>query len=169
MHYLISLLFVCITLFASHYDVNPQNSQVTFKIKHLIFSTIKGEFKKFEGTYELIDGNLKNLKGSVDVASVYTGSIKRDKNLVSKEFFDVEKYPHMTMQLLYVQNDEAVVSLRIKEKEEQIRLKIEHTDKRLKLTGQISRKTFGLRWSKSVEAGGLVVGDKVNIKIIISY
>ncbi len=160
-----ALLILTTNLFATNYSVDPDRSHVTFKVRHLLFSTVKGSFRDFSGSYTIDDGRLEALEGRVKAASVTTGSEKRDRYLLSDKFFNPRHYPDMTMRLLYMQKGDAVVSLKIKNISDQVRLKTTLTDDGVTLRGKISRKAFGLTWGGAIEAGGVVVGDDVRIRI----
>lgn len=170
-----SVLLLCFSFMiatAATYKVDQAHSKVTFQLRHLLFSHVNGTFSAFDGNYTIDHNRLTDLNGYVQVASISTKSPKRDKYLVSPEFFDVAKYPKMTMRLLYVKDHEAITEVTIKERTEQVPFNITLTASQpkphLKLEGKISRKAFGLTWGKAVETGGVVVGDKVKIVIDLS-
>ena len=81
---------------AANYEVDASHSSVAFKVRHMMVSNVKGHFSSFSGAYEVTDGVLKSLNGTVDVKSVDTGIEKRDEHLRSADFFNVEKNPKMT-------------------------------------------------------------------------
>ncbi len=169
MKYLITLMLFFTTLLATQIGLTPQNTTVTFKVRHLFFSTVQGRFGDLNGTCEISpQRKLEKLGGSVRVSSISTGSKKRDTHLVSDAFFDAQKYPLMTMRLQDVRGDKATASLTIRGVTRTIPLKITHETDGFILQGKISRKDFGLVWGKAVEATGAVVGDTVRIRIVLS-
>ena len=171
-HIFKTVLLLCFSFMiaaAATYEVDQAHSKITFQLRHLLFTHVNGTFSAFDGNYTLDHNRLTDLNGYVQVASISTNSAKRDKYLVSPDFFNVSKYPKMTMRLLYVKDHEAVTEVTIKDRTEQVPFKITLTASQpkphLKLAGKISRKAFGLTWGKAVETGGFVVGDEVKIVI----
>ncbi len=153
-------------LLAKSVDVDVANSVVEFKVRHMLFTKTKGIFEKFSGHYEIDDETKKllSLEGEVETASINTKDKKRDEYLKSEAFFDVEKYPTMTLKLLKVEDAKALVKLTIKGYSQEVLFDIKE---RLLLRGKISRKAFGLHFSKLAEAGGIAVGDEVAIMIAL--
>lgn len=168
MKYLITLMLLCVTLPATEVPLTPQNTEVTFKVRHLFISTVKGRFTRLHGRCDIEKERLKMLFGSVEVASITTGSEKRDTHLVSEAFFDAARYPRMSLQLKSVDGDRAVAALTIRQTTHDLPLKIDKQAGTILLTGKISRKAYGLVWGKAVEATGAVVGDTVRIAISIT-
>src|SRR5579859_2115519 len=82
------------------WSIDPMHSEVQFKVKHLVISTVTGSFKNFEGSVETEGDDFSNAKidFSIDVASVDTTQTQRDGHLKSADFFDAEKYPHIKFQ-----------------------------------------------------------------------
>src|SRR5258706_9630541 len=92
--FLIILVFTSQLSFAAIYDVDPDHSTVSFKIRHL-FSKVEGRFQKFQGTFEYEPGKPETWKtsGTIEAVSIDTNVAKRDAHLRSADFFDVEKFP----------------------------------------------------------------------------
>ncbi|DAB30896.1 MAG TPA: hypothetical protein CFH84_01555, partial [Sulfurimonas sp. UBA12504] len=105
----ISLFFSVSSLFATVFTVDGSHTNVAFKVKHMMISTVNGEFQKFSGNFELDDETkaLKALSGDIDVASINTNIDKRDEHLRSDEIFDAQKYPKITFVLDKVKGDKA--------------------------------------------------------------
>src|SRR5688572_32160233 len=80
--------------------LDPMHSEVQFKVKHLVISTVTGSFKKFEGTMETGNDDFTNanITFSLDVNSIDTNQDQRDGHLKGADFFDAEKYPAITFQ-----------------------------------------------------------------------
>ncbi len=160
--------------------VDPVHSEVQFKIKHLVISTITGSFNNFQGG---ATSDLENFEGaeihfSLDVNSIDTNQGMRDAHLKSADFFDAETYPHITFQSNYfhkVKGDlfklSGLLTLKgitkpieldaefggsEKDSEGNIRLGFE-------VQGRLSRQEFGLNYNKLTDAGGLVVGEDVKL------
>lgn len=166
------------TLFAGMYKVDVDHSNVAFKVKHMMISNVKGEFKKFSGTFEYDEktNSLKALQGIVDIDSISTDNAKRDAHLKSADFFDAAKYPTMSYVLERVKGDTAYGKLTIHGITKEVKMELEtsgtvvkdpwgNTRTGLSLSGKINRKDFGLNWNQVIEAGGVMVGDEVKMSI----
>lgn len=171
------VLATALSLYAGTYELDKSHSNVGFKVKHLMVSNVTGNFGEYDGSFALKDGKLTALEGTVKTASINTENVKRDHHLRSADFFDAEKYPVMTMKLVSVKGDEAMVALTIKDVTKQVPMEIEMGGEvddpwgnhraGLELTGKIDRTEYGLKWNKALEAGGVVVGDTVKITIAL--
>jgi len=158
--------------------LDPMHSEVQFKIKHLVISTVTGSFKTFEGTVTTEGDTFEgaNAEFSLDVASIDTNQEMRDNHLKGPEFFDAEKYPKITFKSTSITNDTLTGDLTIKDVTKPVTLDIEHggtaTDfygnlkAGFEITGKINRKDFGLSWNGVTEAGAVVVGE--DVKLIIN-
>lgn len=166
------------TLFGGNYNVDVSHSNVAFKVKHMMVSNVKGQFDTFSGTFEYDEKtkSLVALHGEVDVNSIDTQIEKRDAHLKGEDFFDVAKYPSMSLTLVKVKGDKAYVKLTMHGVTKEIEMELEtsgavikdpwgNTRTGLSLSGVINRKDFGLNWNKVMEAGGVVVGEDVKISI----
>lgn len=163
------------------YSIDPMHSKVGFEIPHLVISSVEGKFKTFTGTLVLDEKIEKSkLNAEVDIASIDTSVDDRDKHLKSPDFFDAVKYPKMTFVSTAVTGKadafKLVGDLTIKDKTKSVTFDAKYlgtvkdaygnTKAAFTATTKISRKEFGLTWSKMVEAGP-VVGDEVTIKLNI--
>jgi polyisoprenoid-binding protein YceI len=165
---------------AIKWKIDPAHSEVQFRVKHLMITTVTGYFKKFdlEVVTESEDFNsTKEVVFTADIDSIDTNSAQRDVHLKSADFFDGEKYK----QLRFVgtsykaKEDEANLSgdLTIRDITKPVVLKIEfggiavdpygQTKAGFTVKGRISRKEFGLTWNAVTEAGHIVVGDEIRI------
>lgn len=175
---LLASLLGAATLFAGTYNVDPDHSNVAFKVKHMMISNVKGQFDKFSGSfvYDEKTKTLQSLQGVVDVNSISTDNAKRDAHLKSADFFDVAKYPKMTMTLTKVKGDYAYVKLTIHGITKDVKMELETSGMVIKdpwgnvrtglsLSGKVNRKDFGLNWNQLIEAGGVMVGDRVKISV----
>lgn len=170
---------------AATYDIDPVHSTVSFKVKHLMVSWVRGSFKKFSGT---IDFDAKNpgataLAASIDAGSIDTGNGDRDGHLKSPEFFDVAKFPTLDFKATKVKpagkgKFTVTGDLTLHGVTKPVSMLVEGlgtevTDPwgNVKIgasgTAKLNRKEFGLSWSKALEAGGVVVGDDVEIALDI--
>lgn len=177
------LLFVPLFIFltflnanASEYVIDTAHTHIGFSVKHLMISTVKGEFKNFEADldFDAPTNTFKKMNATIDAKSVNTGIEKRDNHLRSADFFDIAKYPNITFKATKFSKDAIVGDLTIKDVTKQITLKPTINgvikfggDNRVgfSLEGEINRKDFGLNWNKALETGGVLVGEEVKIVI----
>jgi len=176
---LLAVLFLSSSLFASGYNIDPVHSKVSFKVKHLMITNVYGTFSKYDATidYDEKSKKLRSLMANIDVNSISTENVKRDKHLRSADFFDAAKFPNMKFVILSISDDEAVGELTIKGITKKITFDFENngivkdpwgnTRLGLALEGKISRKEFNLTWNKVLETGSVVVGDKIKITVDI--
>lgn len=171
------------TLTTTKWAIDPTHSEVQFKVKHLVISTVTGAFKSFEGSLETENDDFDGAKASfsLDVNSIDTNTADRDAHLKSEDFFAADKYPNITFDgKLHSQANgklQLVGDLTIKETTKQVTLDVElggtmvdgygQTKAGFEITGAINRKDFGLTWSMVTEAGGVVVGDEVKLQLNI--
>ena len=162
------------------YKIDVDHSDVMFKVKHLMISTVTGIFKKFDATLEVDENDLTNAKVyfEADIDSVDTKKEQRDAHLKSDDFFNAEKFPKMTFtstSIEKVQDEEYRLNgdLTIRDITKPVALKVEFNGdivdpwgkerKGFEINGKINRKDFGLKWSAVTEAGGVVVADDVKL------
>ncbi len=168
---------------AATYTVDPEHSSVTFKIKHL-FSKVAGGFNKFEGTVDYEPGKPETWKtsGTIDVASIDTNESKRDKHLLTADFFDVEKYPQIEFRSTAVKDttgNSATLDgvLKMHGIEKPVTLKVDvngvgkdpwgNTRAAFTATTKLNRKDFDMNWNKALDNGGLLVGEEVEVTLEI--
>lgn len=171
------LLFGSISLFAAPYSVDVSHSSVGFKVKHMMISTVSGNFSGFSGSYDLEKGVLKSLSGTVKTATINTGIVKRDEHLRSADFFDAVKYPELTFVMTSHKGEKVMGNLTMHGITKAVVMQIdmggeimdpwENKRSGFVLSGKVNRKDFGLNWNKAIESGGVVVGDEVKITIEI--
>jgi polyisoprenoid-binding protein YceI len=165
---------------ATKWSIDPMHSEVQFKVKHLVISTVTGSFQNFEGTVETEGDDFTDAKinFSLDVNSIDTNQEQRDGHLKSAEFFDAEKYPHITFESTSVtkeddDNYKLTGNFTIKGVTKPVTLQVEHggiaadfygnTKAGFEVTGKINRKDFGLTWDGVTEAGSIVVGEDIKL------
>ena len=149
---------------AKTWNIDPTHSEVQFKVKHLVISTVTGSFKKFEGLVVSESDDFDGAKASfaLETASVDTNVADRDAHLKSAEFFDSENYPKLTFEgkVAKAGDDYKLVGdLTIKDTTKPVELAVEFGGKMVdgygqhkagfEITGKINRKEFGLRLSFS--------------------
>ncbi|WP_345993727.1 YceI family protein [Sulfurimonas sp. HSL-1716] len=166
------------SLLAGTYKVDPNHSNVAFKVRHMMISNVKGEFKKFDGSfvYDEKTKTLRSLKGEIEVSSLSTDNAKRDAHLKSADFFDAKKYPVIRFNLTKTNGDTAYGKLTIHGITKEVKMELEtsgtvvkdpwgNTRTGLSLSGKINRKDFGLNWNQVIETGGVMVGDEVKMSV----
>lgn len=173
---LVASLVASSALMAGVYNVDTYHSGVSFKVKHLMVSNVKGKFSKFNGSFELDDKTnvLKALHGVVEVASIDTGIEKRDNHLRSEEIFNAAKYPQITFKLTKLVGDKAHGEFTMHGVTKKVVFDyefggvIENNGVKkagLTITGTINRKDYGVSWNKILESGGVAVGEEVKIEV----
>ncbi len=164
----------------ANYKIDVDHSDIMFKVKHLMISTVTGVFKKFDATLEVNEQDLSDAKVSfeADIDSVDTKNEQRDGHLKSDDFFNAEQFPKMTFQSTSIEkagDDEykLVGDFTIRDITKPVELKVEYNGSTkdpwgfermgFEVSGKINRKEYGLKWSAVTEAGGLVVADDVKL------
>ncbi len=165
-----------------NYNVDPSHSNVGFAVRHMGIATVRGSFKKFEGTVDVTDGQLK-LAGTVEVSSVDTGDEQRDGHLQSPDFFDSAQFP----QISFTSTGAAPTG------DGKITLSgditIKGVTKPIELVGQIGengqdpwgnervgfevegkidRREFGLVWNQTLPNGDFLVAHEVKLVVSVS-
>lgn len=165
--------------------LDPMHSEVQFKVKHLVISTVTGSFKSFEGSLETENEDFTgaDINFSLDVNSVDTNQTQRDEHLKGADFFDAEKYPKITFKSTsFTKNGDdykLVGDLTIKDITKPVTLAVEHggtagdfygnTKAGFEITGKVNRKEFGLTWDGVTEAGSIVVGEDIKLIINVQF
>ena len=170
---------------ASTWNIDPDHSNVGFKVRHLMVSNVKGSFDKHSGTVDINDQDITKSKVEVniDTNSINTNVQKRDEHLRNADFFDVAKYPTMTFvskKVATAGKDKLKVTgdLTLHGVTKQVVLDVEGPTKESKdpwgnirkgatATTKINRKDFGLVWNKALETGGVAVGEEITITLEI--
>jgi len=179
------LLSIPILASGATYQIDPDHSSFQFKVRHMTVSNVRGEFKKVKGVVTIDEKDLTGLKVEVtlDAASVNTDNAKRDDHLRSEDFLDAAKYPTITFVSKKVTKvDEnrlkVVGDLTIRGVTREVSVDVDGPSPEVKDPGgnirrgatgtlKINRKDFGMVWHKTLDNGGLVAGDDVNISVEI--
>ncbi|MCM8570339.1 YceI family protein [Gramella jeungdoensis] len=161
------------------WTLDPVHSELTFKVRHLMISNVKGEFTDFD--VEMNAGeDLTDTKILVDIdgSSISTNNKDRDDHLKSEDFFDVNNYPKLTFESSSIENKGGNAynlngTLSIKGVQKEVTLDLEfgglmkdpygNEKAGFSVNGKINRKDFGLNWNAALEAGGVMVGDEVHL------
>jgi polyisoprenoid-binding protein YceI len=166
------------------YKIDASHSEITFKVRHLMISTVSGKFNTFDATLETEDGDFADAKISfeADINSITTHNEQRDTHLKSDDFFAADKYPKMTFVSTAIEklsNEEYKITgdITIRDVTRPIELQAEYngeivdpwgqTRLGFELNGKINRQDFDLKWSAVTEAGGIVVSDEVKLHLNI--
>ncbi|MDC1068916.1 YceI family protein [Candidatus Kapabacteria bacterium] len=162
---------------STKWEIDSVHSEVAFKVKHMMISTVRGHFDNFNVLVETEGDNFENAKISVeiDVSSINTKNSDRDNHLKSDDFFNADKFGKMTFVSKSLDGDKLKGDLTIRDTTKELTLDIDYngiavdpygqTKAGFELAGEISRKDFGLTWNAVTEAGSVVVSDKVKIVI----
>jgi len=171
--------------FAMVWVIDPAHSKATFSAKYVMINTVRGQFNVLNGQVHIDEEHPENswVEAEVDAASIDTQNEMRDGHLKSPDFLDVEKYPTLhfkSTKVERVKDEEYRVTgnLTIHGVTKEVTLDAEYSgqatdpygNKRagLSATGTINRKDWGLNWNMALEAGGVLVGDKIKIEIDLS-
>ena len=164
------------------WTIDNAHSEVGFRVKHLVISTVSGKFTSFEGKLDGDPADLANAKISftADIDSIHTGNEQRDGHLKSADFFDAAGHPKLTFTSTSIDkkgDSEYKVNgdLTIRGITKPVTLNVEfggihdnlygQTVAGFEITGKIKRLEYGLVWNAVTEAGGVVVGDEVKLVI----
>ena len=169
------------------WNIDQTHSEVQFKVKHLVISTVTGSFTNFDGNI-IADSeeNFDNSKVtfSIDVNSIATNQVDRDNHLKSAEFFDAESFPKISFAdgIFSHKNDheyDLTGNLTIKETTLPIVLKASlggivvdpygNTKAGFEINGSLNRKDFGMTWNAITEAGGLLVGEEIKLLFNLQF
>jgi polyisoprenoid-binding protein YceI len=166
--------------------IDSAHSNVEFSVKHMMISTVKGQFSDVEGTVEWDGKNFENasVEARIKTASITTFNEMRDDHLRTNDFFNAEQYPEITFKSTRIEqesDDEFKIygDLTIRDVTKPVVLDTEFEGMVEKdafgksraaftATTEINRKDFGVNWNQAIETGGFVVGDKVKITLHIA-
>jgi len=170
-------------LLAAPWEFDPAHTGVHFKVRHLMISSVRGEFEKVSGKIVYDESDVTKSSGdiAIETASINTRVAKRDEHLRSPDFLDVAKYPAITFRSKRVEKAgngtlKMTGDLTIRGVTKEVVLAVEGPTQEIKdpmgnrrvggqAAAKINRKDFGLVWNKALETGGVVVGDEVEITI----
>jgi polyisoprenoid-binding protein YceI len=168
------------TAIATTWAIDPSHSEIQFKVKHLMVSTVTGLFNKYDAKLEMIGDDFADahITFSADVDSITTGNAQRDGHLKSADFFDAASHPQITFEstsMTKTGDDSYALTgnLTMRGVTKPVTLKAEYggqmvdfygqTKAGFELTGVVKRKEFGLSWDAVTETGGVVVSDDVRL------
>ncbi|HKU39540.1 MAG TPA: YceI family protein [Polyangiales bacterium] len=165
----------------TEWTIDAAHTRVAFSVSHLVVSEVDGQFKSFSGKVQLDDADLtrSKLAFKADVASIDTGVADRDMHLKSPDFFDAATYPTIEFESTSIEKNgksyqiTGDLSMRGVTKPVTLAatLSAAVTDpwgkqvRAARVTGTIKRQDFGVSWNKSLDKGGVVVGNDVSIDV----
>ena len=165
---------------ATIWKLDPTHSEVQFKVKHLMITTVTGYFKRFDLEVETEGDDFtkaSRIEFSADIDSIDTNNQQRDTHLKSADFFDAENHGQLTFKGISYQSGGEEGTLRgeltLRGTTRPITVKVEfggivvdpygQTKAGFTVSGKISRKDFGLTWSAVTEAGQVVVSNEIRL------
>jgi polyisoprenoid-binding protein YceI len=167
------------------WQIDPNHSAAQFSVRHMMISTVRGQFQKMTGTvqFDPAEPAKSSVDVTIDAASIDTRQENRDKDLKSKNFFDVETYPTLTFKSKRVVASgpgklKLIGDLTMHGTTKEVTFEVEGPTAPIKdqrgtlhagasATTTINRKDFGLLYNRALETGGVMVGDDVNLIIDI--
>lgn len=173
------------TVQTGEYNVDPSHTRIGFVARHAMVTKVRGAFKEFEGRgyFDVDDPTQSKLQLDIKAASIDTGNADRDGHLRGNDFFDMETYPEITFASTSVQkvdesNYKVTGDLTIKGQTHPVTIPFELSgpvqdpwgNQRIGLEGrtEINRKDWGVNFNVALEAGGLLVSDKITLEFDVS-
>ena len=164
----------------------PTHSEILFKVKHLMITNVKGEFRAFNATIltEGDDFSKGTVQAIIEAGSVFTNNEDRDTHLKSADFFDAANHKELIFtgtSFTRLDDDNYLLKglLRIKDIEKEISLDVEfggvnkdpwgNLKAGFSVTGKINRKDWELNWNAALETGGVLVSDEVRISAEVQF
>lgn len=168
------------------WNLDNAHSEIEFKVKHMMISTVKGQFQEFSVTVDSESENLDNAKIAVEIqtASVTTKNEQRDQHLKSEDFFNVSSFPIIKFQSTGIDQESAgefklTGDLTIKDITKSVTFDVEfgglakdpwgNQKAGYTVTGKINRTDFGLTWNAALETGGVMVSEEVKFQADIQF
>jgi len=168
---------------AEKFNLDAAHSTAAFSVRHMVLSNVRGQFSELSGTilYDENDLSKCSVEAVIKVASVNTNEEKRDAHLESPDFFDAEKYPDITFTSTKIEKagDGYLMTgnLTMRGITKEISFPFQFTGRLTDPWGnvrigaeaglEIDRQEYGISWSKTLDGGGLVVGNKVKIELSV--
>jgi len=169
---------------AATWEIDPGHSSATFKVRHLALTNVSGSMGKVTGkiVWDEADPSTASVEATIDATGIDTGVEDRDKHLKSPDFFDVAKHPTITFKSRRVEKAagglKVTGDLTMHGVTKEVVLNVEGPLPAVKdpwgniksgasATTKINRQDFGVSWSKTLDGGGLVVGNEVTVTIDI--
>lgn len=168
------------------WTIDKAHSEITFKIKHLVISTVTGKFNEFDATLESENEDFEGADITFEalIDSIDTNNEDRDKHLKSKDFFNAEEHPKLTFESTSFEKKgegeyKLIGDLTIRGNTNTVELDVEYggtvkdpygnTKAGFEINGKINRKEFGLTWNAVTEAGNVVVSEEVKLNLNVQF
>ena len=181
---IIILSTTALALAAQSYQIDSAHSGASFRVKHMMVTNVSGRFSNLKGavTFEEKNVGKSSIDATIDIETINTNEPKRDAHLKSPDFFDVAKFPQMSFKSTRIYKADGVmkadgnltlhgvtrlVTLTLTELSGEVKHPQGSIVRGAVATTSISRKDYGLTWNKTIEAGGVVVGDEIAITLEI--
>ena len=160
-----------------NWKIDNTHSEITFKVKHMMISTVTGHFENFDATINTNDESFDNasFEFNAKIDSINTKNKDRDTHLKSEDFFNSEKFPEMKFVSKSFDGQQLIGDLTIIDVTKTVKLDVDlngiavdpygQTKAGFEISGEINRKEFNLTWNAVTEAGSIVVSDKVKLVI----
>ncbi len=166
--------------------IDPAHSEILFKVKHMMITNVKGEFRSFTGELSSEGTNFiaDSINVTINASSIFTNSDDRDAHLKSADFFDVENYKELSfagtsLKKIDDENFQLTGDLTIKGVSKSVTLDIEfgginkdpwgNEKAGFSINGKINRKDWGLTWNAALETGGVLVSDEVKLSAEVQF
>ncbi len=166
------------------WKIDPSHSEVTFSVRHMMISNVRGRFEKFTGVVDFNESDPAQsiVDVQIEAASISTRDAQRDAHLRSPDFFNAEAFPYLTfkskrIELVDAENGRIYGDLTIRDITREVELDVTHNGVSKSPWGtmvagfsastKINRKDWDLTWNVALETGGMLVGDAININIEI--
>jgi len=169
---------------ATTWQLDPTHSELGFKVKHLMITNIKGEFRNFSAEIDGEDFSKAAISATIDTSSIFTNEDNRDAHLKNADFFDIDNHKEMTfkgssLNKIDDENFELKGMLSIKGISKEIKLGVEYggtsTDPwgnekmGFSINGKINRSDYGLNFNAPLETGGFLLGEEVKISADLQF
>lgn len=167
------------------WNLDSTHSEIEFKVKHMMISTVKGQFENFDVSIEGSSEDLEKAKISAEIKadSINTNSGDRDGHLKGEDFFDVAKYPTISFKSTAVEKSgddyKVIGDLTIKDVTKSVTFDVEfggvgkdpwgNQKAGYTVSGKVNRTDFGLNWNAALETGGVLVSDEVKFQADLQF
>ena len=169
------------TVVKTKWNIDPTHSEISFKVKHMMISTVTGHFQDFDASVRTDNDNFNNadFNFTARIDSITTKNSDRDAHLKSDDFFNADAYPEMTFKSTSFDGNSLFGDLTIRDITKEISLDVDfngiavdpygQTKAGFEITGSINRKDFNLTWSAVTEAGSIVVSDTIKLIVDLQF
>ena len=168
----------------SSWDLDPAHSQIEFAVRHMMVTTVRGQFRKFTAAVDFDESNPERstVEAHIDASSIDTGMEARDAHLRSADFFDADLFPEIVFRSTHIEpagdayRIEGELTIHGETRPVTLEAEIGGVVPNLQggrraafsATTRISRKAWGLTWNVALESGGFLVGDEIKISMDVA-